>query len=60
MQCVKAGKQEEVWMVGTVDFVWTVCMYVRVNKLMNRMPDGQNKRPYGPAKQKTRRANQTG
>ena len=50
MQCVKVGKQEEVWMVGTVDFVWTVC----------RMPDGQNKRPDRPAKQKARRANETG
>ena len=49
MQCVKAGKQEEVWMVGTVDFVWTVCMHVGVNRLMNRMPDGQNKGQTGQA-----------
>ena len=55
MQCVKAGKQEEVWMVGTVDFVWSVCMHVGVKRLMNRMPDGQNKRPDGPGKQKARR-----
>ena len=47
MQCVKVRKQEEVWMVGTVDFVWTVCMYVGVNRLMSRMPDGQYKRPSG-------------
>ena len=51
MQCVKVRKQEEVWMVGTVDFVWTVCMYVGVNRLMSRMPDGQNKRPDGPTRQ---------
>ena len=47
MQCVKVRKQEEVWMVGTVDFVWTVCMYVGVNRLMSRM---QNKRPDGPTR----------
>lgn len=57
---MKAGKPEEVWMVGTVDFVGTVCMHVGVNRLMNRMPDGQNKRPDGPGKQKAKRANQTG
>ena len=60
MQCVKVGKQEEVWMVGTVDFVWTVCMHVGVNRLMNRMLDRQNKRPDRPAKQKARWADQTG